>query len=358
MLPVLREAFGNASSIHHYGQRAKQCLEGARRQVAGLVGAKAEEIVFTAGGTESNNLALFGVMPDSGPNSGGHLITSAVEHPAVLNVVEEMRRLGHGVTVLPVGADGVVDVDDVRRAIEPRTRVVSVMAVNNELGTLQPVREIGAVARERGVLFHVDAVQAPGRVAMDVNEWGVDLLSLSGHKLYGPKGIGALYARKGTPLRKRTFGGHHERDRRPGTENVAGAVGMGAACARVRLMDGTLRDRLEELILRDVPDAHVNGSRERRAPNTLNLSFPGIEGEALVIALDLKGFAVSSGAACSSGAVEPSHVLLALGLNAADARSSIRFSLGEGNTIEQVEALVGAVAESVARLRRLSPSYV
>jgi len=350
MVPVLGGVFGNASSIHGYGQEARQLLEEARRRVASFLRTKAEEVVFTSGGTEANNLALFGVL--RGPKD--HFVTTAIEHPAVLNVVEELRAIGHEVTIVPVGGDGVVDVDDVRRALRPTTRLVSLMAVNNEIGTVQPVNEIAKVCREAGVLMHCDAVQAPGRVAMDFD---VDLLSLSGHKLNGPKGVGVLRVRKGVPLRKRTYGGHHERDRRPGTENVAGAVGLGVACEKVTMMQGDLRDRLESALLGRVADCYVNGDAARRAPNVSNLRFLGVEGESLVIALDLKGFAVSSGSACSSGSVEPSHVLIALGLSALDARSAIRFSLGASNTVEEVDGLVEAVVESVQRLRKLSPAY-
>lgn len=355
MMPAYTGVFGNASSIHGYGQEARQLLEKARRQVAGLIGAKADEIVFTGGGTESNNLALFGMVEEG---RVAHFVCSSIEHVAVLNVMEELRGLGHEVTFLPVGEGGVVDPEHVRRSLRPNTRAVSVMAINNEIGSLQPVAEIAAIARAACVFVHCDAVQAPGRMKIDVRELGVDLLSLSGHKLNGPKGVGALYVRKGVPLRKRTFGGHHERDRRPGTENVPGAVGLGAACEAVRLIDGSLRDRLETGLLGRIPDAFVNGNRLRRAPNVTSLRFPGIEGESLVIALDMKGFAVSSGSACSSGSVEPSHVLLALGLSPADARSAIRFSLGLTNTVHEVDALIEAVAESVARLRKLSPVYV
>ncbi len=353
MLPIYRDVYGNASSIHSHGQSARRHLETARRQVAALIHALPEEIVFTSGGTESNNLALFGVLGEA----PGHIIVSAIEHPAVLNVAQELQRLGHSLTVIPVDSGARVDPGDIRRAIRPDTRAISLMAINNETGTVQPIAEVGKIAREHNVLFHCDAVQAPGRIAIDVNEWQVDLLTLSAHKLYGPKGVGALYSRKGTPLRKRVFGGHHERDRRPGTENVPTAVGFGVACASISQFDPSLRDRLESAILDKVLDVRINGDTRHRAPNTSNLCFPGLEGESLVIALDLKGFAVSSGAACSSGAVEPSHVLLALGLSPADARSSIRFSLGASNIEAQVDALAVAVGESVARLRKLSPSY-
>jgi cysteine desulfurase len=353
MWPVYQEAFGNASSIHHYGQSARQLFEKARRQVAGLIGASAEEIVFTGGGTESNNLAIFGLAPDE----PGHFVASAIEHPAVLECTRELQRLGHEVTLLPVDAEGVVDPDDAARAIRPDTWGVSLMAVNNEIGSWQPVREVARICRERDVPMHCDAVQAPGRIPIDAKDWGVDLMTLSAHKFHGPKGVGALFVRKGVTPRKRIFGGRHERDRRPGTENVPGAVGMGAAAELAAPMGSELRDWFEERALASVPDVFVNGSQNKRAPNVSNLRFPGVEGESMVIGLDLKGFAVSSGAACSSGAVEPSHVLLALGLSAADARSSLRFSFGPGNTKEEAAALVEAVGEVVGRLRKLSTAY-
>lgn len=353
MWPVYSEAFGNASSIHHYGQKARQLFEQARRQVATLINATAEEIVFTSGGTESNNLAIFGLAPDT----PGHFITSAIEHPAVLECTRELQRLGHEVTLLPVGEEGIVDPTDLARAIRPNTWAVSLMAVNNEIGSIQPISEAGRICKEHGVPLHCDAVQAPGRIEVDVRDWNVDQLSLSGHKLYGPKGVGALFVRKGLSLRKRTFGGRHERDRRPGTENVPAAVGMGAAAEQINRIDPSLRDWFEEQVMAKVPDVFVNGSQKQRAPNVTNLRFPGIEGEAMVIGLDLKGFAVSSGAACSSGAVEPSHVLLALGLSAADARSSLRISFGEANTKEEAAALVDALVDVVGRLRKLSTAY-
>ncbi len=345
--------FGNASSIHTFGQQSRQQLESARRSLAALLHAKPEEIVFTSGGTKSNNLALFGAL-----SPGDHIIASSIDHPAVLNVAAALPRLGHPLTILPVASSVIIDPDDLRRALRPTTRLVSLMAVNNEIGTLQPIHAVSRITREAGILLHCDAVQAPGRIPIDVNDWGVDLLSLSAHKLYGPKGVGALYIRKGAPLRKITFGGHHERDRRPGTENVPAAVGCGAAAARLSLLTPTLRDHLEQSLLAAIPDSHINGHPSLRAPNVTNICFPGVEGESRVIALDMRGFAVSSGAACSSGSVEPSHVLLALGLSRADARSSLRFSLGESTTRAEIEALIPAVVESVARLRKLSPSYV
>lgn len=362
MLPVLREDFGNASSIHYYGQRAKQHFETARRQVATLIHAQPQEIVFTSGGTEGDNLAVFGVARDAARQKK-HVITTAIEHPAVLGACGQLEREGVEITRVRVDSAGVVDPDEVRRALRPETVLISVMHANNELGVVQPVAEISGIAREAGVVFHSDGVQALGKVPVDVEALGVDLYSVSGHKVYAPKGEGALYVRKGTPLHSIQFGGHHERDRRPGTENVPGAVALGRAAqwftdnfaaesGRVR----ALRDRLEAGILARVSDSGVNGGGAPRTPNTSNIYFDGISGEALVIALDLRGFAVSSGAACSSGAVEPSHVLTAIGLTRDRARSCIRFSLGRLNTAEQVEALIEAVVESVGKLRRVAPA--
>lgn len=360
MTSCLREWYGNASSIHHFGQEAKLRLEAGRRQVAALAGCDTREVVFTSGGTEADNMAVLGAWRARG---GGHVVTSAIEHPAVLAACAQLEREGAAVTYVRPGPDGVVDPDDVRRALRPDTVLVSVMHANNELGTLQPVAEIAAMAREAGAVMHSDGVQAGGKVPLDMAALGVDLYTLSAHKLYAPKGTGALYVRKGTKLAPLAFGGHHERDRRPGTENVPGAAAFGAA-AEVAARDlaaeaariAALRDRLEGSILARIPGTHVNGRRDARTPNTSNIRFDWIEGEAMVIALDLRGFAVSSGAACSSGAVEPSHVLTAIGLTPAQARGSIRFSLGRGNTAEEVDALIEAAAESAAHLRRLSPS--
>ncbi len=362
MAPLLREDFGNASSIHYYGQRAKQHLEGARREVAELIHAEPQEIVFLSGGTEADNLALFGTARNSA-RAERHVITTAIEHPAVLGACAQLEREGVSITRLPVTPEGVVEPDAVRHALRPETVLISVMHANNELGTVQPIAEIARIAREAGVVFHSDGVQALGKVTVDVAALGVDLYSLTGHKIYAPKGEGALFVRKGTALGAVQFGGHHERDRRPGTENVPGAVALGAAtawltkngAAEAERLRG-LRDRLESALLDRVAGTSVNGGGAPRTPNTSNIRFDGIRGEALVIALDLKGFAVSSGAACSSGAVEPSHVLTAIGLTADRARASIRFSLGRLNTVEQVDALVDAVAESVAQLRRIAPA--
>ena len=363
LVPALLEVYGNASSIHRDGQLARQRLENARRQTAALLHCDPKELVLLSGGTEADNLAVFGsVRAHASPRK--HVITTAIEHPAVLNPCRELEREGVEVTFVRVGSDGVVDPADIRRALRPETALISVMHANNELGTIQPLEEISAIAREAGALLHADGVQAAGKIPVDVKSLGVDLYSISGHKLYAPKGIGALYIKSGTPLRSIQFGGRHERERRPGTENVPGAVALGLAAesaasdlseesARV----GSLRDRLEHGILKCVPATGVNGNLSRRTPNTTNIYFDGLEGEALLISLDLKGFAVSSGAACSSGAVEPSHVLLAIGLTRERARASLRFSLGHSNTEEQVDALIDAVAESAAQLRHLSPTY-
>jgi cysteine desulfurase len=352
----MAEVYGNASSIHHFGQAAKQRLEGARREVARLIGCDAREIVFTSGGTEADNLAIFGVLR----KRPGHVITSAIEHPAVLNACVQLEREGHGVSYVPVGGDGIVDPDDIRRALRSDTALITVMHANNETGTLQPVAEIAATAREAGVVFHSDGVQTAGRIPVNVRDLGVDLLSVSGHKFGAPKGIGALYVRRGVELQPLLFGGRHERERRAGTENVPGAAAMGLSAGIAGDWNevAALRDRLEQGVLDHVPAARVNGDTLRRLPNTSNIRFDGIEGEAMVIALDLRGYAVSSGSACSSGAVEPSHVLLAMGLSAEDARSSLRFSLGPANTREQVDGLIEAVVESVSHLRRISTAFV
>jgi cysteine desulfurase len=357
---VMAEIYGNASSIHYFGQAAKQRLETARREVAACLGCNEREIVFTSGGTESDNLAIFGVVrPAARPQS--HVITTEIEHPAVLNACMQLEREGVKVSWLAAGSDGKVRSEDVRRELRPKTLLISVMHANNETGIMQPIREIGAIAREASVMFHSDGVQVAGRLPVNVKDLGVDLYSISGHKFGAPKGIGALYARKGVELLPILHGGHHERDRRAGTENVAGAFALGRAATLKQDWAGEvsqLRDRLEAGILSAVPNTRVNGTRDGRMPNTSNILFEGVEGEAMVIALDLRGYAVSSGSACSSGAVEPSHVLLAMGLSPEDARSSVRFSLGPENTAEQVDGLIKAVAASAAHLRRISPAVL
>jgi cysteine desulfurase len=360
MRPYFSEQFGNASSIHHHGQETRAAVERARESVAALLGCRASEIVFTSGGTEADNLALFGLV-----RPGDHIVSSTIEHHAVLISCKHLQSLGCEVTYLPVNGRGMVDPDDVQRALRPSTKLISVMMANNETGVLQPVEEIGRIATEADVSFHTDAVQAAGKVPVDVKTIGCDLLSISGHKLHAPQGVGALYVRKGMMLQPLFFGGSHERSRRAGTENVAGIVGLGKAAeiAKQALELGDLqrmaemRDQLERQILAEVEAVGVNGYGAPRVPNTTSVYFDFIEGEALVIALDLKGLAVSTGAACSSGAIEPSHVLTAMGLRPDRARASLRFSLGKQNTPEEVEFALELVPQTVARLRELSPVY-
>jgi cysteine desulfurase len=360
MRPYYAEHFGNASSIHHHGQETRAAVERARESVATLLGCRPAEVVFTSGGTEADNLAIFGLA-----RPGDHVITSTIEHHAVLNSCKHLQEKGIDVTYLPVDGGGLVDPDDLRRALRPNTKLVTIMFANNESGVIQPVEEFGKICAEADVYFHTDAVQAATKIPIRVKEIGCDLLSISGHKFHAPQGVGALYVRKGTTLEPLFFGGSHERSRRAGTENVPGIVGLGKAAelALKALERGedremaALRDRLESAILGSVESAGVNGADARRVPNTTNIYFDYIEGEALVIALDLKGLAVSTGAACSSGAIEPSHVLTAMGLRPDRARASLRFSLGKQNTAEDVDFAVQLVPASVERLRELSPLY-
>jgi len=360
MKPYFLEKFGNASSIHQQGQQSRAAVEQAREQVAELVNCRPAEIVFTSGGTEGDNLALFGLV-----KPGDHVITSAVEHHAVLNACKRLEEIGCEVTYLPVDGCALVDPDDVRRAIRPSTKLISVIFANNETGVLQAVNEIGKLAAETDVFFHTDAVQAAGKVPIDVKEIRCDLLTLTAHKMHGPQGAGALYVRKGTLLQPMFYGGRHERSRRAGTENLAGIVGLGnaAAIAREGFGDGSvermagLRDRLERTMLETVDQVGVNSAGAPRVPNTTNIVFDCLEGEAMVIALDLKGLSVSTGAACSSGAIEPSHVLTAMGLSPDRARASLRFSLGKQNTTEDIDFALQLIPEVVTRLRDLSPVY-
>jgi len=359
MQPYFAEHFGNASSIHHHGQETRAAVESARESVAALLGCRAAEVVFTSGGTEADNLAIFGLVTE-----GDHVISSTVEHHAVLNACKHLESEGCEVTYVPVDGRGQVDPDDVRRSLRSNTKLVTIMMANNETGVLQPVDEIGRITAEADVYFHTDGVQAAGKVPVDVKQVGCDLLTISGHKIHAPQGVGALYVRKGTQLAPMLYGGRHERSRRAGTENVPGIVGLGKAAelARAGLDRGddkkmaSKRDRLERALMH-VESTGVNGDGAPRVPNTTSIYVDFIEGEALVIALDLKGLAVSTGAACSSGAIEPSHVLTAMGMRAARARASVRFSLGKQNTDEEVDFAIGLVPETVARLRELSPVW-
>jgi cysteine desulfurase len=360
MRPYFGEHFGNASSIHRHGQATRAAVERARDSVALLLGCRPAEIIFTSGGTEGDNLAIAGLT-----SPGDHVITSSIEHHAVLMTCKHLEETDRDVTFVPVDGRGLVDPDDVRRAILPNTKLISIMMANNETGVLQPIEEIGKIAAEADVHFHTDAVQAAGKVPIDVYRIGCDALSISGHKMHAPQGVGALYVRKGTRLQPLFYGGRHERSRRAGTENVPGIVALGKAAklamqAFERGDDEKMsaeRDRLQQGILAQVDEAGVNSDGAPRVPNTTNIYFDHIEGESMVIALDLKGLAVSTGAACSSGAIEPSHVLTAMGLRSDRARSSIRFSLGKQNTAEEIDLALALVPETVARLRELSPAY-
>jgi cysteine desulfurase len=365
MLPYLSAEYGNAASIHTFGQRARGAVETAREQVAALIGARAQEIVFTSGGTEADNHAIFGVVAAAVSSvSRPHVITSSIEHEAVLNSCQALEKQGAEVTYLAVDRQGRVQPEELRRALRKETVLITIMHANNELGTVQPLDEIGRIASEADVCLHTDAVQSAGKLAIDVNALGVDLLTLSGHKFYAPKGMGALYIRGGTRLRQLFYGGHHQRGFRPGTENVPGIVGLGKAAelARRSLAEdaariSALRDRLEQGIATQVPHARVNAAHAPRTPNTANITFHGIEGEALVIALDLKGLACSTGAACSSGSVEPSHVLTAIGLPPEEARASLRFSLGRDTSAADIDFALQIVPATVNQLRELSPTY-
>jgi cysteine desulfurase len=366
MLPYLGGEYGNASSVHSFGQAARGAVERAREQVANLIGATTSEIVFTSGGTESDNAAILGVAGAAAkPGRRNHVITTAIEHAAVLHTCQALQRRagdsGAEITYLPVSSDGVVDPNEVLRALRPETVFITVMHANNELGSLQPIEEIGKIAAEAGVIFHSDAVQSVGKLPVNVNTLGVQLLSLSGHKICSPKGVGALYVRKGVRLAPLMYGGHSERDRRAGTENVPAIVGMGKAAelagehlAQEATRVGALRDRLQQGLLERVPGARVNGGGAARTPNTCNMLFPGVESESLVIALDLQGIACSAGAACSSGATDPSHVLEAIGLSYSDARGSLRLSLGVNNTDEDVRLALEVISTVVAAQRGVS----
>lgn len=361
MVPFLKGKYGNASSIHAFGREARVAIDEARETVAHGLGADPAEIFFTSGGTEADNLAVKGTAYFN-RKRGNHIVTSKIEHHAVLQPCQFLEREGFEVTYVSSDSFGMVDPAEVAKAITDKTILVTIMHANNEVGTLQPIKEIGAICREKGVTFHTDAVQSFGKMAIDVNELNVDLLSLSGHKLYGPKGTGALYIRKGRRITPLVHGGHHERARRAGTENVAGIVGLGKAtqiamdamAAEAKKLT-ELRDALHNRLREKIEHLHLNGHPTQRLPGTLNLSFAGIEGESIVLSLDLKGVAVSSGSACTSGSLEPSHVLSAMSISPELAQGSIRFSFGRDNTIEDVDYVVEVLPEIVQRLRAMSP---
>jgi cysteine desulfurase len=363
MLPVFTEDFGNPSSIHWFGQHAKSLMDEARQHVAKLINADVTEIVFVSGGTEADNLAIRGIA-ESQKAKGRHIITSKIEHHAVLHTCKDLEKQGYEVTWLNVSGNGLVDPEEVQRAIRPDTVLISIMHANNEIGTIQPIEQIGEIAENADVYFHSDGVQATGKIPVDVKKLKVDLYSISAHKIHGPKGVGALFVKKGTILKPLMTGGGHERNRRSGTENVAGIVGLGQAAklARASLAEemsrvGALRDRLESGFKSSIPFIHINGENAPRLPNTSNIMVDYAEGEGLVISLDLKGVAVSTGSACSSGSLEPSHVLTAIGKTPDEAHGSLRFSLSSMNNEEDVDYVLGILPGIVERLRELSPFY-
>jgi cysteine desulfurase len=363
MMPVFTEHFGNASSIHWFGQHAKSLIDDARQHVAKLINAETAEIVFVSGGTEADNLAIRGIV-ESQKAKGRHIITSQIEHHAVLHTCKDLEKQGYEVTWLPVSRDGLIDPEDVRRAIRNDTILITIMHANNEIGTVQPIAEIGKIATDADVYFHSDGVQATGKIPVDVKALGVDLYSMSAHKIHGPKGVGALFVKKGTTLKPTMTGGGHERNRRSGTENVAGIVGFGEAArlAREGLINEmprvrALRDRLESGLKSQIEFIHINGDNAPRLPNTSNVMVDYAEGEGLVISLDLKGVAVSTGSACSSGSLEPSHVLTAIGKTPDEAHGSLRLSLSSMTTEEDIDYVVGVLPGIVERLRELSPYY-
>ncbi len=361
MLPYLNDAFGNPSSIHSFGQEAKGAIEEARETIAALIGAKTDEIVFTSGGTEADNFAIKGVAY-ANEHRGNHIITSSIEHHAVIEPLKFLERRGFEIAHLPVDKYGMVDPQDVRKAVNEKTILISVMHANNEIGTIEPIAEIGTIAKERGVYFHTDAVQTVGHIPVDVNELGVDLLAISAHKLYGPKGVGALYIRKGTKIAAFMHGGEQERRRRASTENVPGIVGFGKAVEVAQNEMGTeaerltlLRDELIEALLERIDRVQLNGHPRKRLPNSVNVSVQFVEGESMLLNLDMEGIAASTGSACSSSSLEPSHVLLALGLSHEQAHGSLRFTLGRETTEEGIERVLEVLPPIVAKLRSMSP---
>jgi cysteine desulfurase len=363
MKPYFTQSFGNASTLYSLGREAKTAMENARKQVASLIGANSEEIYFTSGGTESDNIAIKGVLSRL-QNKGNHIITSSIEHPAVFETCQNLEKKGYNITYLPVGKEGIVKVSDVESSINDETVLITIMHANNEIGTIQPISEIGEIANEMGIIFHTDAVQTVGKIPVDVDRLKVDLLSISAHKLCGPKGIGALYIRKKTKVEPLFYGGGHERGIRPGTENIPGIVGLGKACqlAENNLEDymkklTNLRDKLITGVLREIEASNLNGDHNKRLPNNANFRFSSIEGESLVLQLDTKGIASSTGSACSSKKLEPSHVLMAIGLKEVDAHGSLRLSLGKGNNEEEIEYVINSIKEVVEKLRKISPLW-
>lgn len=363
MMTYYTTKFGNPSSIHSFGREAKKALEDARQQVADLIGAKPEEITFTSGGTEADNMAIIGAAL-ANKKKGNHIITSAIEHHAVLDTCHYLEKQGFKVTVLPVDEDGLVKAADLEQALTPETILVTLMHANNEVGSIQPIVEIGKLLKGRGIIFHTDAVQSLGKIPVNVDDLGVDLLTASAHKIYGPKGVGCLYIRKGTRIQALVHGGGQERKRRSGTENTPGIIGFGKACvlAGQRMEEDTkhllkLRDKLMNGILDSIPDVKVNGHATQRIPNNVNVSIRYVEGESLLLSLDMQGIAASSGSACTSGSLDPSHVLLAMGICHEIAHGSLRFSLGRGNTEEDIDYVLEKLPAIVERLRAMSPLY-
>ena len=363
MLPYFKESFGNASTLYSLGREARTAMEKARKQVASLIGARAEEVYFTSGGTESDNLAIKGTLSRLN-GKGNHIITSAIEHPAVEETCKYLEKIGYTVTYLPVGEDGIVKLEDLKESIRKDTILITIMHANNEIGTIQPIKEIGALAREKGILFHTDAVQSVGKIPVNVEDMNVDLLSISAHKLYGPKGVGALYIRKGVRIDPLFHGGGHEKGMRPGTENIPGIVGLGKACQLAeenldKNMEyvASLRDQLIKGVLGSIEQSYLNGHPTKRLPNNANFRFSSIEGESLILQLDFNGINASTGSACSSNKLEPSHVLMAIGLEEVDAHGSLRISLGKENTHEDVDSSIVAIKEVVEKLRSMSPLW-
>ena len=363
MEPYFINSYGNASTLYSFGREARKVMEESRKMVASLIGADPDEIIFTSGGTESDNISIKGTAYRL-KDKGNHIITSNIEHPAVDETCKYLEKNGFEVTYLPAGEEGIVKVEDLEKAITDKTILITIMHANNEVGTIQPIKEIGKVARKHKIYFHTDAVQSVGKIPVDVNELNVDMLSLSAHKLYGPKGIGALYIKKGVRLEPIFHGGGHEKGIRPGTENIAGIVGLGKACqiAEENLEETmqyvtSLRDEIIEKVLSEVEESYLNGHPTKRLPNNINFRFTSIEGESLVLHLDSKGIASSTESACSSKNQEPSHVLTALGLENVDAYGSLRLTLGKENKKEEIDYIVESVKESVEKLRKLSPLW-